>query len=83
MNTKDTDYYEYRKLVAQTKFSLIAPVVSRTYPDANMSAYFRRVAQFQIDWPDGSKRKFSYKTLKWWYHVYLKQGLDGLFLKID
>lgn len=81
MNTKDTDYYEYRKLVAQTKFSLIAPVVSRTYPDANMSAYFRRVAEFEIDWPDGSKRKFSYKTVKWWYHLYLKQGLDGLFPK--
>lgn len=78
MNRQDTQRYEYRKLVAQTKFSLIAPVISRTYPDESINAYFRRIAKLEIDWPDGSKREFSDQTLKWWLHLYRKHGIEGL-----
>lgn len=78
MNRQDTDRYEYRKLVAQTKFSLIAPVISKTYPDESISAYFRRIAMLEINWPDGTKRKFSDQTLKWWTQLYKKYGIDGL-----
>ena len=78
MERQNIERYEYRKLIAQTKFSLIAPVISKTYPDESISAYFRRVAALEIDWPDGSKRKFSDQTLKWWLHLYKKYGIDGI-----
>lgn len=78
MNRQDTDRYEYRKLVAQTKFSLIASVISGTYPDNSMNEYFKRVTTHHVDWPDGSKRAFSKETLKAWLYLYRKQGFDGL-----
>jgi transposase InsO family protein len=81
MNRQDTDRYEYRKLVAQTKFALIAPVISMTYPDESISAYFRRIAMHEIEWPDGTKRKFSDGTLKTWLQRYRMEGIDGLIPK--
>ena len=58
MNGQNTDSYEFRKLIGQIKFSFIAPVVSRTFTDDSISAYFKRVSKREIDWPDGTKRKF-------------------------
>lgn len=81
MNRQDTDRYEYRKLVAQTKFSLIASVISGTYPDNSISEYFKRVTTHRIDWPDGTKRSFSKESLKSWLYNYRKQGFDGLMPK--
>lgn len=78
MNQQDTKRYEYTKLVAQTKFSLIAPIISGTYSDDSITAYFKRVSHHEIPWPDGTKRKFSSQTLKWWLHLYRKFGLDGI-----
>ena len=39
MNTQNTASYEYRKLVSQIKFSLIAPVISHTYTDQGLALY--------------------------------------------
>ena len=61
MNIQNTDSYKYRKLIGQIKFSFIAPVVSRTFIDDSISAYFKRVSETEIDWPDGTKRRFSDK----------------------
>lgn len=81
MNRQNTDSYEYRKLVGQTKFSLIAPVVSGTFTDDSSSAYFRRIAKNEIDWPNGTKRKFSAESIKHWLYIYRKYGFDGLMPK--
>lgn len=81
MNIQNTDSYEYRKLIGQIKFSFIAPVVSRTFIDDSISAYFKRVSETEIDWPDGTKRRFSDQTMKWWLHVYRKYGFEGLMPK--
>ena len=69
MSIQRTDSYEYRKLVAQTKFSMIAPVISHTFTDNSINAYFHRVADRDIDWPDGTKRHFSGETMKCWLHI--------------
>lgn len=81
MNGQDTDSYEFRKLVGQVKFSFIAPVVSRTFTDDSISAYFKRASKIEVDWPDGTKRKFSDQTMKWWLYKYRKYGLEGLMPK--
>lgn len=81
MNIQNTDSNEYRKLIGQIKFSFIAPVVSRTFIDDSISAYFKRVSETEIDWPDGTKRRFSDQTMKWWLHVYRKYGFEGLMPK--
>ena len=81
MNIQNTDSYKYRKLIGQIKFSFIAPVVSRTFIDDSISAYFKRVSETEIDWPDGTKRRFSDQTMKWWLHVYRKYGFEGLMPK--
>lgn len=81
MNQQDTQRYEYTKLVAQTKFALIAPIVSGTYPDDTITAYFDRISQYEIEWPDGTKRKFSSQTIKGWLHLYRKFGLEGIIPK--
>lgn len=73
MNGQNTDSYEFRKLIGQIKFSFIAPVVSRTFTDDSISAYFKRVSKREIDWPDGTKRKFSDQTMKWWLYKYRKK----------
>ena len=78
MNKQNTDRYEYTRLVAQVKFSLIAPIVSGTYPDDSITEYFKRISMHEIEWPDGSKRRFSPETMKWWLHLYRKQGINGL-----
>lgn len=78
MNQQDINRYEYSKLVAQAKFSLIAPVISGTYADDTITAYFKRISELEVEWPDGTKRKFSSQTLKWWLHCYRKHGLDGI-----
>lgn len=81
MNRQDTQRYEYRKLIAQTKFSLIAPIISGTYPDDSTTAYFKRISICEVDWPDGQQRKFSYQTIKNWLYLYRKHGFDGLLPK--
>ena len=43
MNKQNTDRYEYRKLVAQVKFSLVAPVVSATFTDKPILGVFPRM----------------------------------------
>lgn len=81
MSIQQTERYEYRKLVAQTKFSMIAPVISHTYTDDSISAYFKRVSASEIEWPDGTARKFSKDTMKGWLHLYRQFGFEGLMPK--
>lgn len=81
MSIQQADRYEYRKLVAQVKFSMIAPVVSHTYTDDSTSAYFKRVSASEIEWPDGTVRKFSKDTMKGWLYLYRQYGFEGLMPK--
>ena len=70
MERQNTDKYELNKLIAQVKFAVIAPVVSCTFTDENITAYFKRMAEHPLKWPDGIEKKFSVATMHWWLHIY-------------
>ena len=67
--------------MAQFRFALIAPVIQGLYPDASRSAYYRRVTQKPLRFPDGRERELSYKTLEKWVSDYQRLGFDALMPK--
>lgn len=81
MKVTDTERHQYNQLVAQMKFAIIAPVVANTYIHESETAYFKRVSEIPVTMPNGAKRKFSYKTYRYWLHLYRKGGFDALVPK--
>lgn len=81
MNEQNTDRYELNQLIAQAKFSLIAPVITGTYNDDSAIAYFRRISKEEIRWPDGTEKSFSGQTLKYRMYRYRKCGFEALVPK--
>lgn len=64
--------------LAEFRFGLIAPVIQQLYPDASETAYFKRIAENEFTLPDGSVKKFSYKTIEDWATKYKRGGLEML-----
>ena len=64
--------------VAQFRFSLIAPVIQDIFSDANKTAYYKRISKNPFTLPDGSIRKYSYKTIEEWEVKYKKGGFNAL-----
>ncbi len=64
--------------IAQFKFGLIAPVIQGLFPDPSRTAFYKRIAEKPIRFPDGTVRELSYKTLEKWVSVYQRDGIDGL-----
>ena len=64
--------------VAEFRFGLIAPVIQGLFPDTSATAYFKRIAENTFTLPDGSHKKFNYKTIAEWAYKYQKGGLDML-----
>lgn len=64
--------------VAQFRFALIAPVIQGLFPDASRTAYYKRVTEKPILFPDGRERTLSYKTLEKWVSDYQRLGFDSL-----
>ena len=63
--------------VAQFRFALIAPVIQDLFPDVSRTAYYKRVTEKPIKFPDGSVRKLNYKTLEKWVSNYQRFGFDA------
>ena len=63
---------------AQFKFGLIAPVIQGLFPDHSRTAFYKRVTQKPIEFPDGSVREISYKTLEKWVSLYQRNGINAL-----
>lgn len=83
MKNIETGKIESLKEIGQVKFALIAPVISGTYTEPSASAYYKRVAENEIDWlAGGSKRKFAWQTIKDWHCIYRKKELEGLYPKV-
>lgn len=78
MKQLNLERYEYNCEVAQIKYRLIAPILSRTYTENSQEEYFRRISQMDIGMPDGKKRRFSPGTIKNWVIKYRKSGIEGL-----
>ena len=64
--------------MAQFRFALIAPVIQNLFPDASRTAYYKRVTEKPLKFPDGSVRNVSYKTIEKWVSVYQRFGFDAL-----
>ena len=67
--------------IAQFRFALIAPVIQGLYPDVSRAAYYRRVTEKPLVFPDGTERVLSYKTLEKWVSDYKRLGFDALMPK--
>ncbi len=68
--------------IAQFRFALIAPVIQGLFPDASRTAYYRRVTEKPLRFPDGTERALSYKTLEKWVSDYQRFGFDALIPRI-
>ena len=64
--------------LAQFKFALIAPVIQDLYTDPSRTAYYKRVTQKPILFPNGTVKDISYKTLEKWVSLYQRDGIDAL-----
>ena len=76
MNT--TDNLSKAAEIAQYKFALIAPVIQGLITEPSNTAYFKRVTEKPLTFPDGSVHKLSYKTVEKWASVYKRKGFDSL-----
>ena len=64
--------------IAQFRFALIAPVIQGLYPDASRTAYYKRVTENPLTFPDGTVKVIKYKTLEKWVSNYQRFGFDSL-----
>ena len=64
--------------VARVRFALIAPVIQGLFPDASRTAYYKRVTEKPLTFPDGSQKEVSYKTVEKWVSLYQRGGIDAL-----
>ena len=67
-----------KKELSIFKFSLIAPVVNKTFNASSKMEYFRNVAKLSHKLPSGKEVKYSSMTIKKWYLKYMKGGLESL-----
>lgn len=64
--------------IAQFRFALIAPVIQGLFPDQSRTAYYKRVTEKPLTFPDGSVREVSFKTVEKWVSNYQRFGFDSL-----
>lgn len=64
--------------IAQYKFALIAPVIQGLITEPSNTAYYKRVTEKPLTYPDGSVHELSYKTLEKWTSLYRNGGIDAL-----
>jgi putative transposase len=62
--------------IALFRFSIISPVIHNSQD--NQASYFKDMADNQYTLPDGSSRKFYWRTFKSWLRLYREKGFDGL-----
>ncbi len=77
----DLDKLDFQKAVAYARFAMIAPAINGTFTENSATAYFKRVSLNEMKLPDGKERKYSWKTIKYWYISYKTQGIEGLYPK--
>ena len=64
--------------MAQFRFALIAPVIQGLFPDASRTAYYKRITERPLTFPDGTVKQLSYKTVEKWVSNYQRFGFDSL-----
>ena len=76
--TKNEETLKNAAAIAEFRFGLIAPVIQGLFPDASATAYYKRIAENNFTLPDGTVKKFSYKTIEDWATRYKAGGLEQL-----
>ena len=76
--TKNEETLKNAAALAEFRFGLIAPVIQGLFPDASATAYYKRIAENNFTLPDGTVKKFSYKTIEDWATRYKAGGLEQL-----
>ena len=64
--------------LAYFRFALIAPVIQKTYTDASIAAYCRRITESPITRPDGTAFPYRPATLERWVNRYRAGGMEAL-----
>lgn len=64
--------------IAQFKLAIISPVIHGLFPDATRHAYYKRVTENPLTFPDGTQKSYSYKTIEKWVSDYKLHGFEGL-----
>lgn len=64
--------------MAQFRFALIAPVIQGLFPDASRTAYYKRITEKPLAFPDGTVKQLNYKTVEKWVSNYQRLGFDSL-----
>lgn len=72
---------ETKNQIAVFRFSLIAPVVNKTFTQASVREYLEEVCSRKYDAPGNLKGVYSPETLKDWIYRFRREGLDGLVPK--
>lgn len=64
--------------IAQFRFALIAPVIQDLFSDVSRTAYYKRITEKPLTFPDGTTKQISYKTIEKWVSNYQRFGFDAL-----
>ena len=62
--------------IAQFRLALIALAIQGLSPDTSRAAYYKRVTEKPLTFPDGSVKEASYKTLEKWVSNYQCFGFN-------
>lgn len=71
-----------RQEIALFRYSLIAPLVTKTYNQKTAKEYLKEICAKEYETPKGMKKEYAPETVKEWLRLYRKYGIDGLYPKI-
>jgi putative transposase len=69
---------ETKNQIGVFRFSLIAPVINKTFTQASVKEYLEEVCTRKYDAPGNLKGVYSPETLKDWICRFRREGLTGL-----
>ena len=72
---------ETKNKISIFKFSLIAPVINRTFLQETVKEYLEEICAKRYDAPGNLKGVYAPETLKDWIYHYRREGLEGLIPK--
>jgi transposase InsO family protein len=64
--------------IALFRYNLVIPLINNDFPDQNKTAYMRRIAETERQFPNGSRGYVQMGTLRDWAAKYRKSGFSGL-----
>lgn len=72
---------ETKNQIGVFRFSLIAPVINKTFTQGSVKEYLEEVCAKKYEAPGNLKGVYAPETLKDWLYRFRREGLDGLLPK--